>query len=252
MRVLVVGAGVIGVAVADALAAGGAEVTVIEMRSPGRGASQASAGVLAPYTEAHGKTTLLELCARSLDQFDQFLSTVRERSGRAVEYSRTGTIEVALTAAEAIPLQAAHAWLNNAGIASEWMDAAQLRSFEPSVSPSAVGGLLIGAHGFVQVSALVAALVQSARFGGATFESPVEAGRHRSPENTRGRSCRRAQLSGRPCCGRRRQLVTARPRRRPAGAARAADPRTAPSSQVGGHAAGANRLGFALLHGAVD
>jgi glycine oxidase len=175
MRVLVVGAGVIGVAVAEALAAGGAEVTVIEMRSPGRGASQASAGVLAPYTEAHGKTTLLELCARSLDQFDQFLSTVRERSGRAVEYSRTGTIEVALTAAEAIPLQAAHAWLNNAGVASEWMNAAQLRSVEPAVSSSAVGGLLIGAHGFVQVSALVAALVQSARFGGATFKSPVEA-----------------------------------------------------------------------------
>jgi len=175
MRVVVVGAGVIGVAVADALAVGGAEVTVIEMRSPGRGASQASAGVLAPYTEAHGKTTLLELCARSLDQFDRFLSAVRERSGRAVEYSRTGTIEVALTAAEAMPLQAAHTWLNNAGVASEWMNTAQLRSIEPAVSPSAVGGLLIGTHGFVQVSALVAALVQSARFGGATFESPVEA-----------------------------------------------------------------------------
>ena len=46
MRVLVIGAGVIGVAVADALAARGAKVTVLDMRGPGRGASFASAGIL--------------------------------------------------------------------------------------------------------------------------------------------------------------------------------------------------------------
>jgi glycine/D-amino acid oxidase-like deaminating enzyme len=43
VNVLVIGAGVIGAAIADALALRGAGVTVLDMRTPGRGASQASA-----------------------------------------------------------------------------------------------------------------------------------------------------------------------------------------------------------------
>jgi len=175
MHVVVVGAGVIGAAVAEALSVGGAEVTVLDMRSPGRGASQASAGVLAPYTEAHGNTPLLDLCARSLDMFDTFIAGVRERSGRAIEYARTGTLEVALSAAEAEHLLNAKAWLDTTGVQSEWLTPDAIRARESAVSPAAVGALFIPTHGFIQVPALVTALVQSARVSGAVFESPVEA-----------------------------------------------------------------------------
>ena len=175
MRVVVVGAGVIGAAVAEALAARGAEVTVIDMRSPGRGASLASAGVLAPYIEAHGQTTLLDLCARSLDLFDPFLMGVRERSGRVVDYSRSGTLEVALSDDEAARLETARAWLDETGVRNEWLEGDALRAAEPAVSAAAIGALCIHSHGFVHVPALVAALVQSARLSGAVFESPVEA-----------------------------------------------------------------------------
>jgi glycine oxidase len=178
MRVIVIGAGVIGAAIADALAVRGAEVSVIDMRSPGRGASQASAGVLAPFTEASGKTALFDLCARSLTLYDSFLASVSERSGRAIEHVRNGTVEVALTDDEAAQLKSAHAWLAERHISCQWLEPAELRMHEPSVASfggGAVGGLAIASQGFVNVPTLVGALVQSARLAGASFETHLEA-----------------------------------------------------------------------------
>ena len=174
MKVLIVGAGVIGVSIADALAQRGADVTVLDMRSPGRGASQASAGILAPYSEAHENSPLLALGARSLDLFDDFIAGLAARTGRRVEYARSGTLDVALTDEVAGKFRNERDRLVAKGVAVEWIDAAALRSFDPSVTPAALGGLLVRTHGVVGVSALVDALVHSARLAGATFEAPVE------------------------------------------------------------------------------
>ncbi len=175
MNVLVLGAGVIGVSIADELARRGASVTVLDMRSAGQGASQASAGILAPYSEAHERTPLLEMGTRSLALFDAFVDGLRDRSGRSVHYARAGTLDVALDDVDESRLRAVRAWLDAAGVPTEWLDEHALRSFEPSVAPSARGGLFNPAHGWAGVASLVAALVQSARLAGAVFESPVEA-----------------------------------------------------------------------------
>ena len=174
MHIAIVGAGVIGAAVADALARRGAAVTVIDMQSPGRGASRASAGLLAPYTEAHEETPLLRLGVRSLGLFDEFIAGLRARTGLVIEYARTGTLEVALDDADAARLKANMGWLGREGVPCEWMDAATVRDVEPTVARDAVGALFIGTHGFVGVPRLVSALTQSARLAGAVFESPVE------------------------------------------------------------------------------
>ena len=184
MRIVVIGAGVIGVAVAEAMARRGASVTVIDMRSPGRGASWASAGLLAPYTEAHEETPLLTMGVRSLGMFDAFIAGLRERTGLPIEYARTGTLEVALDDAEAERLRANMAWIGRQavpqdsigrqGVRHAWMDPAMLRDVEPAAARDAAGALFIEDHGFVGVPRLVAALTQSARLAGAEFESPVE------------------------------------------------------------------------------
>ena len=96
MTVIVIGAGVIGASIANALAARGAHVTVLDMRSPGRGASQASAGLLTPFIEGRADPALLQLLTRSLTLWDDFIAGVRDRSGLAVAYARSGTLEVAL------------------------------------------------------------------------------------------------------------------------------------------------------------
>ena len=176
MQVIVIGAGIIGAAIADLLARRGADVTILDMRAPGRGASQASAGILAPYTEAHQHSPLLELGARSLALYDSFVHGVVERTGRAVEYARSGTLEVAFDDEQARPLRASADWLRERGIDRQWLNAEEARTVEPSVSAETVGGLLIPIHGFVSVRPLVTALLHSARFHGAVLQTQSEVG----------------------------------------------------------------------------
>lgn len=170
-----VGAGIVGAAVAEALAVRGTDVTVLDMRSPGRGASFASAGMLAPYSEAHDSPALLDLCIRSLSLFDAFIARVRAASGIDVEYARTGTLHVALDDSDTSRLEALRAALAERSVPVDLLSAERLRAFEPAVSPSAAAGVFIASHGVVRVSSLLAALVQSARLAGAVFEAPVEA-----------------------------------------------------------------------------
>jgi glycine oxidase len=175
VNVIVIGAGIIGAAVAEELASRGARVTVVDMRSPGRGATQASAGMLVPYHEGQDNPALLSLCTQSFGLYDDFISRVRERSGIPIEYSRGGTLEVAATDTEAERLGRMRAWLGEQRVESDWLDANALRRLEPSVTERATGGLFIPNQGFVGATALTKALVHSARLHGATFESPVEA-----------------------------------------------------------------------------
>jgi glycine oxidase len=174
-RVAIIGAGIIGASIADALASRGARVTMFDMRAPGAGASQASAGVLAPFIEAKPGSPLLALGARSLAMWDAFMAGVRQRApGSDVEYARTGTLEVALSADEHAHLKTSAAWLASQGVAYEWLEGQALTPRAPLVSPAAAGALYIPDHRIVNVTALVRALVQAARLSGAVCVTPTE------------------------------------------------------------------------------
>lgn len=174
-RIAIIGSGVIGASIADAIAARGAVVTIYDMRAPGQGASQASAGVLSPYIEAKPGSPLLALGVRSLGMWDTFMDTLRERAhGLEVEYARTGTLEVALNDDDERRHKDARAWLATEGVAHEWLDRSALHAFAPTVSQSAHAGLFIPLHGFVNVSALVRALMHAARLSGAVAITPTE------------------------------------------------------------------------------
>ena len=173
-RIAVVGAGVIGAAIAEALAARNARVTLFDMRRPAAGASQASAGVLCPFVEAKPGSALLALGTRSLDMWDSWVEQIRSRTSVPFHYDRSGTLEVALSPDEGAHLKNSSAWLTAEGVSHEWLQGPALREREPQISESAEAGLLIASHGFVQVSALIAALMDSARQHGAICETPTE------------------------------------------------------------------------------
>lgn len=174
MRVIVLGAGIIGATIAEALAVRRAEVTVLDMRAPGRGSSQAAGGMLTPYIEADGSTPMLTLCTRSLALYDGFIARLLEASPGGIEYARTGTLEVALDEDGAARLLGTKVWLDTTGVESEWLDGDTVRVFEPSLTPAAIGGLLTPDHGLVGVDSLLNTLVQQAKLAGAVFEFPVE------------------------------------------------------------------------------
>lgn len=148
---------------------------MFDMRAPGQGASQASAGVLSPYIEAKPGSTLLAIGSRSLGMWDNFVAGLGSRApGSRVEYSRAGTLEVALTDEDAGRLTLAAEWLRTSGVAHEWMDANAVRTFAPAIAPNAIGGLFVAGHGFVSVSPLVRALTSAARLSGAVCITPIE------------------------------------------------------------------------------
>jgi glycine oxidase len=167
--VVVIGAGVIGCACAYELARAGAKVHVIDTRRVGQGASQASAGVLAPYIEGHEDSDLRSLGRRSLDLYDDYLARVIEDSGTTVQYDRSGTLEIAFEEDELARYRATAEALSKDGIEARLVDVDALRELEPLAATGARGGLLIGIHGFVGVPDLTDALAVAARRKGAHF-----------------------------------------------------------------------------------
>lgn len=96
MDVVVVGAGVMGCAVAWGLATAGARVTVLERAIPGAEASSAAAGILAPLAEAATAGPLLALGLASLDRYPALAAAIAEATGVDVGFRTCGVIHVAL------------------------------------------------------------------------------------------------------------------------------------------------------------
>lgn len=168
MKVAVVGAGVIGHAVAYELAARGARVGLIDSRGTGAGATMASAGVLAPYIEGHSEA-LLKLSTCSLGSFDRFIGRVSADCGRTIEYQRSGTLQVACDAAAATQLVTAAGRLATAGVAHEYLDGDAARLLEPSLGDRVVAALRVPTHGYVNVDDLMPALEAASARHGATL-----------------------------------------------------------------------------------
>lgn len=173
--VLVIGGGVIGCAVAFELAQAGARVRVLEARRTGGGASQASAGVLAPYLEGHDSPALRALGRRSLGLYVPFLAAVVERSGQPVAFARCGTLEVAVTEADAVRLHRARTMVTAEGVTAQWLEERVLLEAEPALHPGVLGALRIPSHAWVNVPALTVALEAAAIAGGAEVVTGVAA-----------------------------------------------------------------------------
>ncbi len=167
--VIVVGAGVIGCAVAYELARRGTSVELIDERSPAQGATQASAGILGPYIETREGSPLLALTTRSLELFDDFIARATADSEGSVAYRRTGSLEVAVDAAGLARLEQTAEILAARRVAGELMDRAAVRLQEPHLAEDVLGGLLVPMHGFVAAGELTGALAAAARRRGAAI-----------------------------------------------------------------------------------
>jgi glycine oxidase len=141
---VVVGAGIIGCACARSIADAGLNVVVVDPGPPGRGASSAAAGLLAPqYEESGGADPFFDLCDRSRATYPDFAGALREETGLDVELRREGMLVLALTDDDEEELERRLAWQRDAGLAAERVDADTLRTMEPLVTPEARWGLYL-------------------------------------------------------------------------------------------------------------
>ena len=167
--VIVVGAGIVGCTLAYELARNGADVHVLEPRSPGQGGTRASAGILAPDIEGHGSQLLRLLGRRSLAMYDDFIARLRADSGHEIVYQRNGTFDLAFTDADVDRLRELAAAIKRDGIESRWVVPDEFGEFELLASKQASGALYIPNHGLVGVTSLTLAAAAAAEKYGATF-----------------------------------------------------------------------------------
>lgn len=166
---VVVGAGVIGLAIAWRTAQRGLRPLVLDAGEPASGATGVAAGMLAPVTEADfGEEALLSLNLASARLYPDFIAELEAVSGRTTGYRPTGTLSVAVDRDQAEELQRLHELQRSLGLDARWLESRECREFEPSLSTRVVGG--IAAPGDHQVSprllagALRAALEQDGGF----------------------------------------------------------------------------------------
>lgn len=147
--VIIVGAGLIGLTAAVALAERGVSVTLIGQHRVGE-ASPAAAGMLAPSVErspgpAHG----FGIAAR--DRYPSYLEFLDERTGIRVPLNRLGILQVALSERGVKGLR------KGALSTSRWLDAKELAELEPALSHG-LGAILNPGDGAVDNVVLLGAL----------------------------------------------------------------------------------------------
>ncbi len=168
MNVTVVGAGIVGYAVAYELASRGVQVRIVDPRGAGLGATRASAGVLAPYIEGHSDA-LLKIAVCGLACYESFLARVASESGQLIEYRRTGTVQVARDAAHASELERVAGALTAAGVEHALLDGKGVKGVEPALADNIRAGLHVPEHGYVIPAQMISALAEASRRHGVTW-----------------------------------------------------------------------------------
>jgi glycine oxidase len=150
-QVVVVGAGVIGLAIAWRLAQRGMRPLVLDAGEPASGATGVAAGMLAPVTEADfGEEALVGLNLASAELYPAFVAELEAETGVETGYRQTGAVNVAVDRDQAEELARLHELQRELGLDARWLSARACRALEPALSTRVAAG--IEASGDHQVS----------------------------------------------------------------------------------------------------
>jgi len=131
---IVVGAGIVGAACADAAAASGLRVAVIEQAAIGGGATAAAMGHLVALDDDPAELALARYSQQLWDEFVELPEA---------QFRRCGTLWVARDERECNSIGAKIARLRGAGIAASAVDAAELQRLEPALARGLAGGMRV-------------------------------------------------------------------------------------------------------------
>ena len=143
-RIVVIGGGVIGCAVAERLSLDRHQVTLLERDQLGAHASGAAAGELSPSN--------IPGDVESLAMFPEVVARVEKDSAMSVEYRVQQGLRPAFTQDEVASLK---------GDKGRWLEAAECRDMEPALSHEVIGAVLIE-HAHLTPPRFVRALARAA------------------------------------------------------------------------------------------
>lgn len=171
--VAIVGGGTIGLAIAWRAAQRGLDVVLADPE-PGRGASWAAAGMLAPVSEVeYEEEHLLDLALASAAAWPDFAAELSAAADLDVGYRDCGTLFVGRDADDMAVLDALLDYQRRLGLDVERLGGSQTRELEPLLDPSVRGGLLTAEDHAVDNRRVVTALQAAAVGAGAELVHDV-------------------------------------------------------------------------------
>jgi glycine/D-amino acid oxidase-like deaminating enzyme len=168
--VVVIGGGVIGIAVAYYLAKAGTSVTVVERRGVGQEASGANVGLVTLFSghsfEEPDPGPVYELTRASADAY----TTLGGEVGVDIEYERDGGVVFAETEEKLGIIRRAFEGYRRHGVPVEWLDPRGVLDCEPAFySDRVLGGVFCPLNGQINPLMLCRALARGARRHGVTL-----------------------------------------------------------------------------------
>jgi glycine oxidase len=171
--IIVVGAGVIGLAAAFELASAGLRPLVLDEVGVASGASGVAAGMLAPLAEAHDMPAdLLRAAIVSAAMYAPFVARVQAHGGDC-GFRPDGTVIVAADRDQAGDLDQLARAHDRLGLAHQVLSVREVLRLEPRVSPRIAGGMCCPDDHAVDPVALCAALVLAIRSLGGEVHAGV-------------------------------------------------------------------------------
>jgi thiazole synthase len=160
--ILVVGGGIVGLAIAVELRLRGATVTVLS-RDFQQAAAHAAAGMLAPQAEDLATPAMQELCFRSHRLYPDWIRKLEDLSGQSAGYWACGILAPMYTLPSASQSQPA----------LQWFDRTAIHCAQPGLSPEVMGGWWFPEDGQVDSRVLAQTLRSAAQALGVAVHEGV-------------------------------------------------------------------------------
>ena len=163
---VVIGAGIVGAACAEALARDGLRVLIVESGSIGGGATAAGMGHLVVMDDSEAQFALTRYSCEIWNRLERSLPP-------EVEYERCGTLWVAADDEEMAAVRQKESSYRAGGVRAEVLDPASLASAEPNLRPGLAGALLVPDDSVIYAPCAASWMIDQARHHRATLRLGV-------------------------------------------------------------------------------
>ncbi|MCC6535903.1 MAG: FAD-dependent oxidoreductase [Bryobacterales bacterium] len=160
--VVIIGAGIVGAAIAERLSAERLKVIVVEADCAGSGATAAGMGHIVVMDDSEAQFALTAYSRRLWQEKEACWP-------KGAEYRRPGTLWVAADDEEFAAVEHKHAWYGAHGVPSEILTAEELEHEEPELRKGLAGALRVPDDLVVYPPAAARWLVERARRQGAVY-----------------------------------------------------------------------------------
>jgi glycine oxidase len=139
--VVVIGGGVIGSAVAYALAAKQLRTILVEKNQPGQEASAAAAGILAVASGRSKRGPMYQLKRASQELYPPLIRELEDRTGIDIEYQTVGVLDLIRTDEDEKKYRKLYELRLEQGHPASWLSADDVRRLEPALTSDVRGAV---------------------------------------------------------------------------------------------------------------